>query len=135
MADAVIGLFPPAMSPHPGQNHDLLYISTVDHLDSDLSSGVRCCAGSVECIPLGIQPRKPVLYHANYTAPTRQHELDRTDQGSVCPQISRSRTVGIGDLSDVLIDVPLGCLKRADKRVGRTSTAVHEEKQENVDEK
>ena len=27
-----------------------------------------------------IQPRKHVLDHADYTAPTRQHELDHTDQ-------------------------------------------------------
>ena len=26
-----------------------------------------------------IQPRKHVLHHAGYTAPTRQHELDHTD--------------------------------------------------------
>ena len=26
-----------------------------------------------------IQPRKLVLDHADYTAPTRQHELDHTD--------------------------------------------------------
>ena len=28
---------------------------------------------------LHIQPSKLVLDHADYTAPTRQHELDRTD--------------------------------------------------------
>ena len=37
-----------------------------------------------------IQPRKLVLDHADYTAPTRQHDLDRTDQESICPDGSRS---------------------------------------------
>ena len=31
-----------------------------------------------------IQPRKHVLDHANYTAPTRLRELDCTDQGYIC---------------------------------------------------
>ena len=49
-------------------------------------------------IVVQIQPWKHVLAadHAGYTAPTRQHELDhtnhtdRTDQGSICPERSRS---------------------------------------------
>ena len=41
-----------------------------------------------------IQPREPVLDHADYTASTRQHEVDytdytdhtdHTDQESICP--------------------------------------------------
>ena len=39
-----------------------------------------------------IQPRKHVVDHADYTAPTRQHELDRTDntdQEFVYPERSR----------------------------------------------
>ena len=50
-----------------------------------------------------IQPREPVLNHAHYTAPTRQHELDHTDhtdhtdQDSICPawQMSIDHQVGI----------------------------------------
>ena len=30
-------------------------------------------------------PGKYVLDHADFMAPTRQHELDHTDQGSTCP--------------------------------------------------
>ena len=37
-----------------------------------------------------VQPRKHVLDHADYTAPTRQHGLDHTDQQSICPEGSRS---------------------------------------------
>ena len=32
----------------------------------------------------------PTVDHAEYTAPTRQCELDHTDQGSICPDRSRS---------------------------------------------
>ena len=39
-----------------------------------------------------IQPRKYVLYHADHTAPTRQHELDHTDQEYICPERSRARS-------------------------------------------
>ena len=34
------------------------------------------------------QPRKYVLDHAGYTAPTLQHELDHTDQESIGPEYS-----------------------------------------------
>ena len=56
---------------------------------------MRCCAGSLYVVQ--IQPRKHVPDHADYTAPTRQHELnhtdyidhtdhiDHTDQESICP--------------------------------------------------
>ena len=37
---------------------------------------MTCCAGFVQCRP---QPGKHVLDHAEYTTPTRQHELDHTD--------------------------------------------------------
>ena len=37
-----------------------------------------------------IETRKPVLDHADYTAPTRQHEPDPTDQELVCPEKCRS---------------------------------------------
>jgi len=33
-----------------------------------------------------IQPRKLDLDHADYTAPTRQHELDPTEQESIFPE-------------------------------------------------
>ena len=37
---------------------------------------------------------KTVLDHADHTAPTRQHQLDHTDQGSICSEFF----VGIDDL-------------------------------------
>lgn len=37
---------------------------------------------------------------AEYSAPIRQHELDRTDQEYISPEISRSSS-GIGDLTDL----------------------------------
>ena len=37
-----------------------------------------------------IQSRKHVIDHADCTAPTLQHELDHTDQESICPERSRS---------------------------------------------
>ena len=37
-----------------------------------------------------IQPGKDVLGRAEHTAPTRQHEQDHTDQGSICPERRRS---------------------------------------------
>ena len=44
------------------------------------------------------------VHHADCKAPTRQHELDNTGQeSSICPVVSRSYEVGIGDLSDVLL--------------------------------
>ena len=42
-----------------------------------------------------------MLDHSDRTAPTRQHELDHTDQGSICPERSRSWTVGIDDTDHV----------------------------------
>ena len=62
-----------------------------------------------------IQPRKPVLLidHAAYTGPTREHDLDPTDQESTystCPKVSTVHlvllipgtvTVDIDDLSDM----------------------------------
>ena len=41
-----------------------------------------------------IQPRNHILGHADCTAPA-QHDVDDTDQGSVCPERARSCTVGI----------------------------------------
>ena len=35
------------------------------------------------------QPGNPVLDHADYTAPTRQHELDPTDRKYIFPEISK----------------------------------------------
>ena len=49
---------------------------------------------------ISIQPRKIVLDHAEYTAPTQQHELDDTDQEYVCPE-SLDHEVGIDYLSGV----------------------------------
>ena len=49
---------------------------------------MRCCAGTVQ-----IQPRKHDLVHADYTATTRQHELDPTDptdQEPMCPERASS---------------------------------------------
>ena len=36
-------------------------------------------APSIVTVVAQTQPRKPVLDHAGYTAPTRQHELNHTD--------------------------------------------------------
>ena len=48
-----------------------------------------------------IQPRTPVLGHADYTALTRQQELDHTDEEYIFPERSRSCTVvGIDYLSE-----------------------------------
>ena len=42
-----------------------------------------------------IQPRKHVQDHADYTAPTRIHELDHADQEQICHE------VGLDDLSEM----------------------------------
>ena len=48
-------------------------------------------------------PREPVLNYADYTALTRQHELDHTDQECICPERSAvDYAVEVGALSDVL---------------------------------
>ena len=60
---------------------------------------LRYCAG-FEMTKISIQPRKIVLDHAEYTAPTQQHELDDTDQEYVCPE-SLDHEVGIDYLSGV----------------------------------
>ena len=39
-----------------------------------------------------VQPRKHVLDHADYAAPSRQHDLpaDHADEGFICAEVSRS---------------------------------------------
>ena len=37
-----------------------------------------------------IQPKKHILDHADFTTSIRQHELDHTDQESICPEVSAS---------------------------------------------
>ena len=61
---------------------------------------VRCCASSVYIEQ--IQTRKPVLGHADYTAPTRQHEVDRTRSGIDLPCLADlDHDLGIDYLSQV----------------------------------
>ena len=54
-----------------------------------------------------IQPRKHVLDHADYTAPTRQHELRHADHKSISPEknlkVQYRYKVGICDVSDVRV--------------------------------
>ena len=52
--------------------------------------------------------RKKLLDHADYTAPTRKHELDLTEQKHICPNISRwprrdrvDHEVATNDVSDL----------------------------------
>ena len=69
-----------------------------DRSDRSPSSSSRCLPPVVICRPgsvciVQIQPRKHVPDHADYTAPTRQRELDHTDhtdEESICPERSRS---------------------------------------------
>lgn len=86
------------------------------------------------CIP-HIQPRKPVLDHAEYTAPTRQYEpvhTDYTDQECIYPERSIDHEMGVGDPPEVCILPPshhflllvlLGGLGRlgCHQRLGRVS--------------
>ena len=53
--------------------------STVDHLDNIL----QLWDVVQDLWSTDILPRKHVQDHAGYTAPTRQHELDHTDQGYI----------------------------------------------------
>ena len=49
---------------------------------------MSCCAGSVQ--QCRSNPGSRSVDHANYTAPTRQHEplvVDPTDQKSICPEL------------------------------------------------
>ena len=46
-----------------------------------------------------VQPRKPVRDLSDFTAPMRQHELDHTDQESLCSERPRPWTVEIDDPS------------------------------------
>ena len=41
------------------------------------------------CTAAQIQRWKPVLNQADYAASVRHHELDHTNQESICPEISR----------------------------------------------
>ena len=50
-----------------------------------------------------IQPKKHVLDRVDYTAPTRQHELDHTDQKPISPERSIDHQAGVDFLSDVCI--------------------------------
>ena len=65
---------------------NLSHLGQIDETDHDLDhlrsspAVARGSAGSVQYRSIQIQPRKPVLGHAGYTAPTRQHGLDHTVQ-------------------------------------------------------
>ena len=50
---------------------------------------MRCCAGSVYSL-VQIQSRKHILDRARYKPPTRQYELDLTDQEYICLERCRS---------------------------------------------
>ena len=49
------------------------------------------------CLTDPTQETCVTLNHADYTALIRQRDLDHIDQGSVCPETSRS-CMGIGDI-------------------------------------
>ena len=58
------------------------YTSYTDQIDHDLYHlQILPCRYEMLCriCTVHIQPRKHVLDHADYTVPTRQHELDHTD--------------------------------------------------------
>ena len=89
----------------------------IDHLDHptlplrDVGQNLYGTAPTQETCPIYImqiiqlQPGSHVLDHADYTAPTRQHELDhidRTDQGFICREIF-ILTVAIDHLLKVCI--------------------------------
>ena len=78
---------------------NLSHLGQIDETDHDLDhlrsspAVARGSAGSVQYRSIQIQPRKPVLDHADYTAPTRQHERNQTDQEYACRERSTSRSV------------------------------------------
>ena len=59
-----------------------------------------------------IQPRKHVLDYADYLAPTRQRELDGSDQGYICPERSRSSRENRRYARGVTYSQPLFCHAR-----------------------
>lgn len=78
---------------HVGQrDHD------VDHLDPGLPF-MRSCAPILCIRRVQIQPRKAVLNHTDYTAPTRQHEQDHTRYRSGIYLTHVDHAVEVGDLS------------------------------------
>ena len=76
------------------------YVSTISHvgqtdqIDHDLLDHlyILTCRNEMLCriCIVQIQPRKYVLDHADYEAPTMPHELDHAYQESVCPERSPS---------------------------------------------
>lgn len=66
---------------------------------------MRCSAGPVYVVQ--IDSRKPVLHHADYTAPTLQHELvdHTTDQEYICPVRYLDHKAKIDD--DLLMICPM----------------------------
>ena len=67
-----------------------IYLSSVDHLCPNLPfSGAALDLQSTD----PTQETSPGADRAGYMAPTRQRELDHTDQGPACPEISKSSSV------------------------------------------
>ena len=76
-----------------------------DHDLDNLDSCRHFMLCRISCV-VHIQPRKPVLDHADYSAPARQHEPNHTDQGNPSALNDLHYDVGIEFLSDVL---NIGC--------------------------
>ena len=74
---------------HVGQIDEIDNGLLVDHDLDDLLINPNLPLGDVVqdmyICTVQIQPRKPVLDYADYTAPTRQHELEHTDQEFIFP--------------------------------------------------
>ena len=65
---------------------------------------MRCCRRSIESDPT--QETRATVYHADCTAPTRQHELDHTDHTDqqIIQIIQIRNTSSLKDLDQVEID-------------------------------
>lgn len=71
------------ISSHLGTDHDLSIYGRPSSSSAAVTV-VRGWAGSAYVV-VQIQPRKPVLDHADYTSPPRQDELDHTRSGKGLP--------------------------------------------------
>ena len=61
---------------------------------------MRCCAEDLNSTD---PTRKYVLDHADDMTPTRQHELDPTDQECICPELSESCTGSVTNTVDEVV--------------------------------
>ena len=73
---------------HVGQTYEIDH--DLDHLDPETCRYEVLCSRICTLLYRSNPGNMPFVDNAEYATPTRQHELARTDQESICSEISRS---------------------------------------------